>query len=402
MSDARSECISKLHLDLVGGIAGDMFAASLLDAFPDFWPACLNALTALNLGSGVTISKDKDTRHHLVGTVFSVTGFETTTMDHDHVHWREIRKLLRASELSEQVKTIACEIFSLLADAEASVHGTTAEHVAFHEVGAVDSIVDIVMAATLINAIGDCYWSVGPLPLGRGMIDSQHGKLPLPAPAAALLLKGFVSIQDEEFGERITPTGAAILKFLNPKQDHDPIPRKLFLTGIGLGTRHLKLRANMLRVCAFVDAQPNIPVEFVDVLRCEIDDQTGEDLAVALDRIREATGVRDVCQWPVIGKKGRLAVAVQVIVARNQGDAITALLLDETCTLGVRHQVSERSLVAREFVKKDGIRLKLAHRPTGTTVKAEMDDLQSTKGHLARQARRQRVETTVLDEMSND
>lgn len=402
MDKVRTERISRLHLDLVGGIAGDMFVASLLNAFPHYWNNCLASLSALNLNAAVGIASTNDMRHDIAGTIFTVTGCEAQTSHHAHVHWQEIRDNLQASHLSENVKAVACAIFTMLAGAEAAVHGTTIDKVAFHEVGAIDSIIDIVMAATLINELGNCIWSMGPLPLGRGLINSQHGKIPIPAPATTLLLEGFITVQDEEVGERITPTGAAILKFLNPTQNHDPIQRRLSGTGIGLGKKNLKARANMLRICVYEKVDDSRSLDFVALLRCEIDDQTGEDIAVALDQVRVAAGVRDVCQWSVIGKKGRMAVAVQVIVAPEQSDAVTKLLFEETCTLGVRCHIEERSLVKRESVEHDGVNLKLAHRSSGTTAKAEMVDLQAIKSHSARQEKRLLAETAVLKDLTDE
>src|SRR5579859_1565974 len=185
-----------LHLDAIGGIAGDMFAAALLDAEEAQADACLRAAEA------VAGAPCRLLRHHdsvLAGTRFGVS---LPARDHHHAHvaWADIRARLHDAALPEGARRHALGIFSALADAEARVHGIAPDDVTFHEVGAVDSIADIVAAGWLIaaqaDADGDATWSVGSLPLGGGRVRTAHGVMPVPAPATALLLQGFLTVDD--------------------------------------------------------------------------------------------------------------------------------------------------------------------------------------------------------------
>jgi hypothetical protein len=401
--------ITAIHLDAVGGLAGDMFAAALLDARPDLWPACQAAIASLALPDGITASVTPHNDKVFRGSRFEVAeaaegeaGKQTT---HAHVHWSAIRGQLRAALKGADLEAVleaALDIFELLAEAEAAVHGIPVERVAFHEVGAIDSIIDIVTAAALITALGPCRWSVGIIPRGRGLVKSQHGMLPLPAPAVTELLQGFSLFDDGEEGERVTPTGAAILRYLAPTQGPDTIPRRLLCTGAGFGTRAFKSRSNILRAICYGPADNATLSDQVEVLRCEIDDQTGEDLAVAIDHLRQTDGVLDVCQWPVFSKKGRMAVALQVLARPDAADHILEEILDETTTLGVRRNVSQRCIVARDQVVLDDITVKRAGRPSGPSAKAEMADLAAARGAARRQSLRRDVEGRAVMETAKD
>lgn len=438
MTEADDTCagkISAVHLDAVGGIAGDMFVASLLDALPTAWAACERAIAAVAPPAQVQASIASYTDGVLTGQQFHVAGVEPQTPhdahshDHDHDHgsghdhshshdhhhhashdhaghhpWRDIRRRLETSALLEDERNAAIGIFSRLAVAEAAVHGIAVDDVAFHEVGAWDSIVDIVAAAAIIAQLPGCAWSIGSLPRGRGLVKSAHGMLPVPAPATVELLKGYSLHDDGEDGERITPTGAAILSFLAPSQQADPTPRRLITTGTGFGTKRLKQRSNILRATLYGAAEPRAVIEedTVEILRCEIDDQTAEDLAIALDKIRQDDGVLDVCQWPVYAKKGRIATAVQVLVHEDAGARIGRLMLDETTTLGVRRSTAARDVVERTIATADGVRVKIAARPSSRTAKAEMSDLAGLTTYADRQRARGRAERSVLDDKDDD
>lgn len=423
--ESGREAVTAIHLDAVGGIAGDMFVAALLDAIPTIWADCERAIAAVAPPADVQAALVAYSDGVLTGKQFRVSGVDELAPHdahshehaaghhHDHgdggVHhhhprehaghhpWRDIRRRLEAAALKQGEREAAIGIFERLAVAEASVHGIAVDDVAFHEVGAWDSIVDIVAAAAIIAQMPECAWSVGALPRGRGLVRSAHGLLPAPAPATVELLKGYELFDDGEEGERLTPTGAAILNYLAPSRSADPTPRRLLGSGSGFGTRRLKRRSNMLRATLYGGAAPAMR-ETVEVLRCEVDDQTGEDLAVALDGIRRLDGVLDVCQWPVYAKKGRLAVAVQVLARDGTGERVARAMLDETTTLGVRIGAASRAVVERTRATADGVRVKLAHRPSGVTAKAEMDDLAELPTHAARQQRRALIERSVLED----
>jgi pyridinium-3,5-biscarboxylic acid mononucleotide sulfurtransferase len=233
-----------IHLDPLGGLSGDMFVAALLDAFPEHWPHVQSTIASLQLGEEGECKLAPRRDHSFVGRRFLVGTDRTASNlpggwqqadshgdpshshegrghhEHSHAHesrgvhraWADIRAELDRSGLDDDVKKHALALFNLLAEAEAKVHGVKVDSVTFHEVGAVDSIVDIVAAAQLISLIRADRWTSAPLPIGSGRINSAHGVLPIPAPAAALLLQGLPVIDDGVLGERVTPTGAALVR----------------------------------------------------------------------------------------------------------------------------------------------------------------------------------------------
>ncbi len=382
-----------IHLDAVGGIAGDMFAAAILDARPDLWPACERAIAALGLDPAASAAPAAHGDGLLHGSRFVVQVPKRA----DHTPWREIRSRLAGANLEGEVRGVALAIFAGLAQAEATIHNCTVDEVTFHEVGAQDSLIDIVTAAVLITALQPCRWSIGPIPRGRGQVETAHGILPLPAPATVELLKGFVLVDDGEAGERVTPTGAAVIKYLDPSQSADPVPRRLIGAGMGFGTRSLRSRSNVLRATLYAEADDGILGDQVAVFRFEIDDQTAEDLAIAVSHIRAADGVLDVCQWPVFAKKGRLATALQVLAEPGATDIVIREIFRETTTLGIRHGVQSRSVLARQADEIDGVGVKLAMRPEGATAKTEAEDLASIKSQAARQNLRRSTEAAALE-----
>ena len=290
------------------------------------------------------------------------------------------------------------------------MHGIAVDHVAFHEVGAWDSIADVVAAAHLVAALGATRWSVGALPLGSGFVRTQHGLLPVPAPATALLLQGFPTRDDGVPGERVTPTGAAILRHLckaaGPGETAGPGstgPRVLGRTGIGFGTRRLPGLSNCVRVLAFDEAAaaPHADHRAIAVIEFEVDDQSGEDLAMGLDRLRMREDVLDVVQMPVFGKKGRMMTHIRLLARADALDAVAGACFSETATLGLRHAVVAGRALPRRAATVDvagrTVRVKLAERPDGRTAKAEADDALGQGGHAARVALRREAERLALD-----
>ena len=278
--------------------------------------------------------------------------------------------------------------------------------VTFHEVGGWDSTVDIVAAAYLIEALGPARWSCGAIPLGSGRVRCAHGLLPVPVPAVVHLLQGLATYDDGIEGERITPTGAAILKHLAPAQASGE-PETLVGIGTGFGSRTLPGLSNVLRVLEFAPDAPAAEQEQVAVLRFEIDDQTPEDLALGLDRLRARPGILDVLQWPAYGKKGRLVAAIQVLAEADSLGGALAAVFDETTTLGVRWSTVARSALARDTATHADalgtVRVKRARRPAGTvTAKAELDDLAGSAGHAAREERRRGAEAAARGPSGND
>lgn len=314
-----------------------------------------------------------------------------------------------SSGLDKAVLDHAIGIFSVLADAEGRVHGVPADAVAFHEVGAADSIADIVAAAVLIDMIGTASWSVSALPLGAGRIHTAHGIMPVPAPATVLLLDGFDMLDDGIPGERVTPTGAAILRYLKDTGMFANRPNgRLVGSGVGFGTKTLPGTSNCVRVLLIEEAptaEPGNAHRSLGVIAFEVDDQSGEDLAAGLDRIRAVDGVHDIVQMAAIGKKGRMAVHVQVLAAPAALAEVTAACFRETTTIGLRtHLVEGRALrrrVAHTVVEGKPVDVKLVERPDGRTGKAESDHLLALPGHATRTQLRRQAEAMAMDQDEN-
>lgn len=393
-----------IHLDPLGGIAGDMFVASLLDAWPEHAESTIAAVRAAGLGDDVELTHLAFHDDILTGSRFAVGhggqsryGPEGSS-GHEHVHWSNLRDRLAAGALPPGVSDRAITIFALLAEAESDVHGVPVEEATFHEVGAWDSIADIVAAAYLIETIGAERWSVGPLPLGSGRVRCAHGELPVPAPATMRLLQGFVFQDDGRPGERVTPTGAAILKHLQPTSEADRRPRRLLRTGYGFGLKRFDGMSNVLRASVFEPVSKAASGDEVGVISFEIDDQTAEDLAIGLDHLRRQDGVLDVLQVPAFGKKGRLVTTLRLLVRKEAIDVVIKACFRETTTLGVRWSIEARATLERQSVQAEsGVNVKMAHRPDGvTTAKAEADDLVSLPDHQTRQERRWAAERSVF------
>lgn len=399
-----------LHLDPVGGIAGDMFIAALLDAFPALGAGLDEALGRVGLPPGARCALHAHHDGVLCGQRFEVSLPAASAAAHAghgrhaHVGLAAVRTAIAAMGLDTAVAARADALFAVLAEAEAEVHGVSVDAVEFHEVGALDSIADIVGAAWIIEALAPATWSVGTLPLGSGRVRSAHGMLPVPAPAVVKLLRGFAFFDDGLPGERVTPTGAAILRHLGCSAGIGSRAGRLSASGLGFGARTLPGLANVLRVLAF-ETSGAAPGDDVALLAFEVDDQTAEDLALGLERLRACDGVLDVMQSAVFGKKGRVAAQVQVLARPQQLAAIIDACFAETTTLGVRHQLVARSVLARSetAVAAAGaqVRVKLARRPDGDlSAKAESDDVRAGGARSGREALRRDSEAAALAQES--
>jgi hypothetical protein len=406
-----------LHLDAVGGVAGDMFIAAMLDTFPDLREPMLGAIRAAGLPPEVTCAVVEHRDHALTGLRFVVDDPHTRPLlpeegwreatgrreqahrrahmqsldhAHDETPFAQIRDTLQASGLAAEVARRAVAIFSLLAEVEGEIHGRASEEVSFHELGGWDSIADIVGAAALISALPAATWSVSTLPLGRGRTKTAHGLLPVPSPAASRLLEGYEFVDDGLAGERVTPTGAAILKHLGATQAAERVPRRLLRSGYGFGTKVFRDISNVLRVLAFEDARSESGADRVAVIAFEVDDQSPEDLAIALDHLRAHPAALDVLQMPAFGKKGRMTAHIQVLAQPEGAEQIIDACFNETATLGLRCQIVERRVLARrhETVEVGGrrLRVKMAQRPEAATAKVESDDLLTVRGGRAARA----------------
>ncbi|MCB1718690.1 MAG: LarC family nickel insertion protein [Candidatus Competibacteraceae bacterium] len=395
-----------VHLDPVGGIAGDMFIAATLDAWPEWQDDLFAALASLDLPPGWLPQLQPARQHGIQGRHFQLLA-PADKQRFPSGRYARIRERIEQSPLSTAVKQHALGIFKVLAQAEAKIHGIPIDDVHFHELADWDSIADIVAAAWLIDRIGADSWSIAPLPLGSGLVNTEHGPLPVPAPATALLLQGLATCDDGLPGERVTPTGAAILCYLGP-QARTVQTGSLARQGFGLGSRTLPDRANTLRLLAWDNPPDSAPDNAKDnpqdnsdqvaVIGFEIDDQTGEDLALALDRLRALDGVLDVIQMPAFGKKGRLVSHVQILAEPQALHPVCQQCLLETTTIGLRWRLEQRLTLPRTLQDHAGLPVKTVQRPDGSlSAKADITPLAQEAGHQTRQQRRRQAEDNALN-----
>ncbi len=388
-----------LHLDCLGGLAGDMFLAAMIDVRPDCRQTIADAIAAMDGPEKLGFAAEPHDDGVFAGHRFKVGGVS----DGGHRSYGQIRQILAASRLPDPVRARAEDMFRRLAEAEARVHGKDVEQVHFHELSGWDSVVDVVGAAAVIETLGVTGCSVSDLPLGGGRVNSAHGPLPVPAPATILLLDGLRLVDDGVRGERVTPTGAAILRHLDARQDGTGVTGVIAGQGYGFGTRSLQGISNAVRVL-LLKADTVTEGDRVGLIAFEVDDQSGEELALGLERLRAVPEVLDVLQSPAFGKKGRLTVQVQVLCGPESCATVAEACLSQTATLGVRVQVVARLTAPRCTVAMpvDGavVRVKRARRPDGAhTAKAESADLDSLGPDLARrQHLRRAAEARALAE----
>ncbi len=394
-----------LHLEPTGGISGNMFIGAILDCWPELVRDMPIIFSQMGLGDNVTASNTPHRDHTLSGSRFTVKLNQAALHhtnhqgnSHHHTSFRDIHKMLGLSGLPSGVTTRAIDIFARLANAEGRAHGCPPDDVTFHEVGAWDSIADITFAAYLIETLAADSWSVSAIPLGSGQVNSQHGSLPVPAPATHFLLEGFAVFDDGLIGERVTPTGAAILNHLAPCFGGPSRSARLIRSGIGFGTREFKGLSNILRITEFEPLSREAGAEELTVIAFEVDDQTPEDLAVGLENLRHENTVIDVTQSMVIGKKGRQAIQVRVLCPPEHEGEVMDHCFRETTTLGIRYHRVHRRVLSRSEACHDGIRVKTAKRPGALTAKSDIDDVADRfTTHAARVSARAQAETAVID-----
>jgi uncharacterized protein (TIGR00299 family) protein len=364
------------HLDCSSGIAGDMFLGACLDLG---MPVEVLQDMVARLGlPGIGVETRKASRGGFVGTRFRVleNGQPIEGPDpeehhhhhdhehhhhhhehghhhgHDHGHTRglaEIRELILRSALSEPVKERALRLFQRLGEAEAKAHGMPVERVHFHEVGAVDSIVDLVGAAAAIEFLAPERLTCGPVNLGSGRVRMAHGEVPIPAPATAELLRG-VPVFGGPGGELTTPTGAVILAQL--VDEHIELPAMILEgVGYGLGKKDLPTHPNALRLLRGRSAlvQNDTRAE-VMVVEAEIDDLPGEGFGFLMERLLEA-GALDVYFTPVQMKKSRPGTLVTLLCRRPKLEELAGILLTESGSLGCRYHAASRFEAEREILE---------------------------------------------------
>jgi uncharacterized protein (TIGR00299 family) protein len=331
------------YFDAFSGISGDMTVGSLLDA-----GANIDTLGEGlgSLGTGATYRAEKTKRRGIAATKFQVDGGEAKA--HRHLH--HIEKMINASLLPDRVKENSISVFRRLADSEAKVHGTTIEKVHFHEVGAVDSISDIVGACFCLYQLGVEQVYGSAVNVGGGTVNTEHGVLPVPAPATADLLRLAPIYSRGPQVELTTPTGAALLTTLATKIGSMP-PMRIGATGFGAGEKDFKEHANVLRVLiGDITAAPESTT--VSVIEANIDDSTPEVIGYATERLMES-GALDVAVSPVQMKKNRPGIMLSVIARPEQQEDLARILFLETSTLGLRIYSAERRVQTRRIVEVD-------------------------------------------------
>ncbi|WP_260705275.1 nickel pincer cofactor biosynthesis protein LarC [Edaphobacter flagellatus] len=385
------------YLDCFAGISGDMFLGALIDAGVD--PQILHtAVAALNLDaslkiervdrSGISCTKvtileagkpaetthphekthdhfheqrthEETTHHHHPKTQHQHKAgnhhpheephqHNHTHEHHDHAHGRSltvIRQLIQSAKLAEPVKQTAIRAFELLGASEAKIHNVSIEKIHFHEVGAVDAIVDIVAASAGIHALNIQRWYCSPLNVGGGTVDCAHGRFPVPAPATADLLRDVPTYSAHIQQELVTPTGAAIIRTLSPAFGPQPAMRVQQI-GYGAGTRNPKDFPNTLRIS--IGETEDARQSSVAVLETALDDLSPQILAHVTERAFEL-GALDVMSTAVQMKKGRLGTLITILADDAQVRALEELLLRETSTLGVRIHHERRSCLERTY-----------------------------------------------------
>jgi uncharacterized protein (TIGR00299 family) protein len=329
--------------DAFSGCSGDMTVGALLDLGVPL-DGLSAAIASLGL-PGVRVGSERCEIGGLPATRFVVTAREPP----GERTFATIRGMLAGSRLAPGVRDRALAIFAALAEAEGRIHGVAPDMVHFHEVGGADAIADVVGAAFGLDALGVTTIHVGPLPLGRGMVDTRHGRLPIPAPATLELLRDFaVRVGDGE-GEMVTPTGAAILRGVGALSAPPPVFRA-GRVGHGAGTRRLADRPNVLRIVLGEPAPAGLATDEMLVVACNIDDMSPELYDHVMTRLFDA-GAVDVTLVPVHMKKNRPGIVVQAIVDQAHREAVSHVLLAETTTLGVRTHAVTRQKLPRRIVE---------------------------------------------------
>ncbi|HKI21119.1 MAG TPA: nickel pincer cofactor biosynthesis protein LarC, partial [Isosphaeraceae bacterium] len=327
--------------DCFSGIAGDMTLAALVDAGVDR-RSIQEAVASLGLPCELTFETVR--RGGFRATYAKVI----TPHEHAHRHWHHIEAIIDTSILTPRQKDLAKRIFLKLGEAEAKVHGIELGKIHFHEVGAVDSIVDIVGSAVGLDLLGVDHYEASPVPPGRGWVKAAHGRMPLPAPGTAELLRGVPLAESLVEGEMTTPTGAAILTTVVERFVSLPA-LTIESIGLGAGTRETPDQANILRL--FVGTV-DLPAssDRIWVLETNLDDLPGEVVGYTMTQLMEA-GALDAFLTPIQMKKNRPGVMVSVLCDESKIPALEHILFRETATMGIRRYPVSRHKLKRQPIE---------------------------------------------------
>ena len=400
-----------IYYDCFAGISGDMNLGAMVDLGADK-DALVSELEKLGIG-GWKIEFSKDGRGGIFGTKAQVvldghghshdaphphehehadcghhhehTHAECPTHEHSHTYehrsFRDIKAIIENSGISDRAKKLSLKIFGKVAEAEAKIHGREIDDVCFHEVGAVDSIVDIVGAAICADLLGAAKFACSEIELGGGTVKCAHGIIPVPAPATAEILKNFRVKLNGAPHECTTPTGAAIIAALCEPTE-TKISGRIVANGVGVGQRNPANIANVLRVSLIESAPETYGVreEKMFVAEANIDDMTAESLAFLCSRLFDE-GAADVWQEAIAMKKSRLGTKVCALVSEERKGKILACLLGESSTLGVRVSEVSRFSISRETksikTRLGEVRVKISEFGGRAKIKPEFDDCAS-------------------------
>jgi uncharacterized protein (TIGR00299 family) protein len=328
------------YFDAFSGISGDMIVGALADAGAD-QAAIADAIASLNVG--VTVSFEKVKRAGIAATKYHVH----MEPQHAHRHLSHIVKMIEGAKLSERARANSIAVFRRLGEAEAEVHAMPIEKVHFHEVGAADSIADIVGACVALDQLDAGAVVCSAVNVGSGTVQTEHGTLPVPAPATAKLLTGAPVYAHGPQMELTTPTGAAVAAALGSFGTLPPM--KVSRSGYGAGTRDFPGQPNVLRaMLGEVTAAEEALA--VSVIEANIDDLNPQVLAYSAERLLES-GALDVTIEPVVMKKGRPGSLLRVIARPSDREKLAQLVFSETSTLGVRIYDAERRVRSRSFAE---------------------------------------------------
>jgi len=363
-----------LYFDCFAGIAGDMTLGALVDLGLPF-DHLREQLAKLPV-EGYRLEKIPTSRHSVAAVRIDVQ----TDEGHTHRHLADIRKIIEEADLPDEVRQMSLAIFQKLAEAESRVHDSTPDKIHFHEVGGLDAIVDIVGSAIGVHYFKPDRIYCSPVTLGRGVTKSAHGMIPIPAPATIEILKGFPVHQTDKPGERVTPTGAAIVTTLVERFGGiDDVPSyNVRDIGYGAGTKDYEDRPNFLRLIlgqtTSIDSSKH---DTIEILETNIDDLNPQVYGYLFDRLY-AAGAREVYVTPVLMKKNRPGNLLTVLCKKDLVEHLGNIIFSETTTAGIRLRSAGRIVLGRrtETIDTDygPIRVKLLTLKEGIKIQPEYDD----------------------------
>lgn len=354
-------------LDCFSGISGDMLLGAFIDAGLDEHALC-EQLELLHL-SEYTLHTEKVTRGAISATKVHVK----TQEHHHHRTHADIATIITNSDINKNCKTTALKIFKTLAQAEAAIHGVSVDHIHFHEVGAVDSIVDIVGTAIALDLLGIDTLIVSPLPMGTGWVECQHGRIPLPAPAVIKLCEGLTVYGVNTTKELVTPTGAAIVKAMATGGTMPTMT--IHNTGYGAGSHELD-QPNVLRLI-IGQTEQNHGDQDVEVIDCHLDDWAPESFPHVCELLLKR-GALDVSLIPIQMKKGRPGFLLRVLATPHHSQRLKEAILSETTAIGLRFRREQRMTLPRKQVtvttKYGDIIAKQVETPMGKRIYPEYEE----------------------------